>query len=182
MGIPGKSDDEEIFFGFNYKESYLKLIRFMQIRKSYADFLLNKEINYFPCDFPSGLILLFNKSFFQKIGYFDEELFFSGDETDFAIRVSKNKEARVFVSINSFDLVDHVSFGTSGNSMVKNKNYIRGYVYILLKHTDKILSLRYWIRITYYVLSIIYARPHYALHLIYFTFFYTFKFRELKNK
>lgn len=179
MGIPGKSNDSEVFFGFNHKESYLKLTKFMQIRKSYMDFLLTRNVNYFPCDFPSGLMMLFSKSFFQKLGYFDEELFFSGDETDFAIRVSKNKNTKAFVSLRAYDLVDHVSFSTSGNSLIKNKNYVRGYVYILLKHTDKIFSVRYWARLFYFVATIVYERPSYTPFLLYHTLLSTFEFRKI---
>ncbi len=179
MGVPGKVNNEEVFLGFNHKESYLKLIKFTQIKKTYLDFLIKHKTNYFPCDFPSGLILLFSKSFFQKIGYFDEELFFSGDEIDFAIRVNKNKNIKSFVSLSAYELVDHASFGTSGNSLIKNKNYVRGYVYILLKHTDKIFSLRYWARLLYFVGTIIYERPTYSPFLIYHALLSTFEFRKI---
>jgi GT2 family glycosyltransferase len=179
MGIPGKSNDSEVFLGFNHKESYFKLTKFTQIKKTYLNFLLTRNVNYFPCDFPSGLMILFSKSFFQKLGYFDEELFFSGDETDFAVRVSKNKNIKSFVSLKSYDLVDHVSFGTSGNSLIKNKNYVRGYVYILLKHTDKVFSLRYWARLFYFVATIVYERPAYAPFLMYHAILSTFEFRKI---
>lgn len=179
MGVPGKVSDEEVFLGFNHKESYLKLTNFIKIKKTYLDFLIKHKTHYFPCDFPSGLILLFSKSFFQKLGYFDEELFFSGDETDFAIRVNKNKNIKSFVSLSAYDLVDHVSFGTSGNSLIKNKNYVRGYIYILLKHTDKIFSIRYWARLFYFVGTIIYERPSYTPFLIYHAILSTFEFRKI---
>jgi len=181
MGIPGRSDDGEVFFGFNYKESYLKLIKFTQIRKKYFDFLIEKDIKYFPCDFPSGLILLFNKSFFEKIGHFDEQLFFSGDETDFAIRVNENKEVKSFVSLSSYELIDHVSFGTSGNSLIKNKNYIRGYIYLLLKHTDNIFSIRFWARLIYFLTTIIYSRPSYIFYIIFYTVESLIEFRHMGN-
>ena len=176
MGIPGKINDE-VFLGFNHKESYLKLTKFTQIKKTYLDFLVKHKTHYFPCDFPSGLILLFSKSFFQKLGYFDEELFFSGDETDFAIRVNKNKNIKSFVSLSAYNLIDHVSFNTSG--LIKNKNYVRGYIYILLKHTDKIFSIRYWARLFYFVGTIVYERPSYTPFLIYHALLSTFEFRKI---
>lgn len=179
IGIPGNSNDGEVFLGFNYRESYFKLIKFTQIKKSYLQFLIDKDIRYFPCDFPSGMLLLFRNTFFEKIGYFDEELFFSGDETDFAIRINKNQNVKSFVSLNSFKLVDHVSFGTSGNSLIKNKNYIRGCIYILLKHTDKVLSLRYWARVAHFGVTIIVARPIYLPYLIYYVLIFTLKYRNI---
>lgn len=166
MGVFGYNDvKKEYFSGFNYKDTSLSMVNFNTFSEEKFQLLLDNNIRFLPCDFPSGHFLLFRKIFFQKVGYYDEKLFFSGDETDFAIRSNKNNNVDNYVSVRATQMVDHITVANKSYSPIKNKYYIYGYNYLLLKHFKHKSKIKFWIKSILFFIRIIKDRPSKILNL-----------------
>lgn len=90
-------------------------------------------------DFPHGGTILFSKRFFQKIGLYDEELFFGGDEMDFLYRVKKynmhNKDKIIcVVCTDAAHLIDHRTKHDRRYLLLKATRMLQGHARVLLKH------------------------------------------------
>ena len=89
--------------------------------------------------FPHGGTILFRRDFFKKIGFYDEGLFFGGDELDFLFRAEKyNKTAEekvsFYSSVRSYKKVDHFTKHNTKNKFLKARKMLRGNARVYLKH------------------------------------------------
>ena len=88
-----------------------------------------------------GGIILFNRSFFEAIGFYDDYLFFGGDESDFLIRIKRStKKIKSIISLRSFAYFDHYSSHDNRFKLLKAKMIVRGETYVLMKHGYSIFS------------------------------------------
>lgn len=87
---------ETLVFGFStyskqslkYSHSFGFWNKFTGL-SSYENFIKKTSLKY-GIYYPSGNAMLLNKSFYKKIGYLDEDLFFYGEEVDIAMRLDLN--------------------------------------------------------------------------------------------
>lgn len=95
--------------------------------------------------FAHGGVILFKKSFFEKIGLYDSELFFGGDEMDFFFRVKKynknNKDKiKCFCAFSTLDNIDHISKHDSRYKLKKATRMLQGSARVYMKHLYSPLS------------------------------------------
>jgi hypothetical protein len=98
-------------------------------------------------NFPQGGTILFRNDFFNKIGFYDEELFFGGDELDFSFRVYdynlKNTEKIKIMMTKKIDnLLDHKSKHNRKNLLRKAYRMLRGNAHVYLKNRYTPLSYK----------------------------------------
>ena len=95
-----------------------------------------------------GGIILFNRKFFEKIGFYDDYLFFGGDETDFLMRIRESKiDIKCLISLRAFEYVDHFTRHDGRFKFLKAKMMIQGETYILMKHGYGFFSAKFYKRI-----------------------------------
>lgn len=90
-----------------------------------------------------GGIILFNNSFFQKIGFYDEYLFFGGDESDFTLRILESKEKiKAIISLRAHNKFDHFTHHDGRFKLLKAKMITQGETYVLMKHGYGLFSTK----------------------------------------
>lgn len=97
-------------------------------------------------EFPHGGFILFRKVFFNKIGFYDDELFFGGDEIDFLFRVkkynSKNEDKiKCYCCLESMDMIDHLSKHDGRYKLKKATRMLQGNARVYIKHKYKPFNL-----------------------------------------
>jgi len=174
LGVCGYHDKfDEYYFGYSYKPSLASLVRFNQVSAQNFTVLKERGVKTLSCDFPSGFFLLFSPEFFKKIGFYDERFFFSGDEMDFAARVS-SCGGGAYVSLAATHLIDHKTKATSHGSLIKNKYYIKGYITLLKKHQKRFFSFHTFILLFVFLIDMIRARPSLTPLFLFWTIKNTF--------
>ena len=78
---------------------------------------------YIECDSLIGAALLIQKDVFQTVGYFDETYFLYSDETEFCLRIKKNRTYKLTVVTNS--IVYHKEGAKKENGQGVSQYYIR---------------------------------------------------------
>ena len=95
-----------------------------------------------------GGIILFNKKFFEKIGLYDDYLFFGGDESDFLIRIMKSRlDIKCLISLRAFEYIDHFTKHDNRFKFLKAKMITQGETYVLMKHGYGIFSSKFYKKI-----------------------------------
>lgn len=138
VGVPASINNTDLGLGYNLdtKNFYPKKDKPLKRQD------LEKAIKFNPLpkiDFPHGGTILFSKLFFEKIGLYDEDLFFGGDEKDFLYRVNKynsknENKIKGAVSLKSFSRIDNLSKHNNGHKIIKARGMLQGDARVNLKH------------------------------------------------
>ena len=82
------SDKNKVWHTGGYYNKFLSNIKIpFKNKKLNIDYLHNLKIQ--KVDFLTGCVLMMKKKVIEKIGYFDEDLFFYGEDFDYSLRVKK---------------------------------------------------------------------------------------------
>lgn len=140
VGVPITSNGREFSLSNYYDRGKGTVVHNPKVSESE----LKKRISQNPTEetlYVHGGIILFNRSFFKKVGVYDEYLFFGGDESDFTMRILACKEpVRAVVSLRSYDTLDHFTHHDSRFKLLKARMIMRGETYVLMKHGYGIFS------------------------------------------
>lgn len=90
-------------------------------------------------DMAHGGAILFRKSFFEKLGLYDDKLFFGGDELDYSYRIKKYNSTnpnkiKCVVALGTLDKIDHLTKHDSRYKFKKAKYMLQGNARVNLKH------------------------------------------------
>lgn len=95
-----------------------------------------------------GGVILFNRSFFEKIGFYDEYLFFGGDESDFILRILESDEKiKAVISLRAYNKFDHFTHHDGRFKLLKAKMITQGETYVLMKHGYGLFSAKLYRKI-----------------------------------
>ena len=120
---------ENLVFGFStYSEKSSKYSHSFGFWNKYTGLSSYEKITKKSClnygvYYPNGNAIMLKKSFYKKIGYLDEDLFFYGDEVDIVMRLSVNNY--------KFQVLKHIrTFHNDGASIIRrgqNRTYFSDY-------------------------------------------------------
>ena len=138
LGVPASINEHDLGLGYNLDQYTNKPKKEPPMKREN----INEEILKNPLhnvDFPHGGTILFSRNFFIKIGLYDPNLFFGGDELDFLYRVksynlSHDDKIKCAVSLKSFLMVDNLSKHNSGHKIIKARGMLQGNAHVNLKH------------------------------------------------
>lgn len=138
IGVPASINSTEL--GLGYKMNHTTHLPDHSPTIQRTD--ITKEIDSDPLphiDFVHGGTILFSSSFFERIGLYDDTLFFGGDELDFLYRVMKYNEKNTLpitcvVSLRTLAKMDNLTKHNSGHKIIKAKRILQGTVRVYLKH------------------------------------------------
>jgi GT2 family glycosyltransferase len=105
----------------------------MNIQSPLKNKKLPKNIGSHKVDFLSGCVLLINKQTIEKIGLFDENFFFYGEDLDFCLR-AKNSGLKIVYSPNSSAWHNIEDISQSRTNPFVLDNLAKSYFLIIRKH------------------------------------------------
>ncbi|MDD5407045.1 MAG: glycosyltransferase [Sulfurovaceae bacterium] len=138
LGVPASVNADDVGFGY-VLDSATHLPKKDAPAKRGEVLREIAHISLLPVDFPHGGTILFTRHFFEKIGLYDDKLFFGGDELDFLYRVaaynaSHAPKMKCAVSLRAFPLMDNLTKHNTGHKIIKAKRMLQGNARVNLKH------------------------------------------------
>jgi len=146
IGIPTTNDKKNYVLSNSYD---VKTGDIAHLVLSKDDLLIKlKKESVEKTTYVQGGVVLFNETFFRKVGLYDPFLFFGGDELDFLFRVLSFKETvACYISLGAWDLFDHHTHHDGRFKLLKAKMMIQGVVYVLFKHGFPFWTGIFWNKI-----------------------------------
>lgn len=138
LGVPASINETDLGLGYLLDTDTLLPKKTPPLQRSTIPALITT--NPLPSiDAPHGGTILFNRDFFKKIGLYDSELFFGGDELDFLYRIHKyntshDTKVRCVVSLGSFFRMDNLTKHNTGDKIIKARGMLQGSARVYLKH------------------------------------------------
>lgn len=134
IGVPTTNDGKEYVLGCHYDKQKNEVVPDPKVTIQEIE---ERKARMPTVDtlYVQGGIILFNRSFFDKIGFYDEYLFFGGDESDFTLRILSCKEkVKAAISLRAYDKFDHFTHHDNRFKLLKAKMITQGETYVLMKH------------------------------------------------
>lgn len=138
IGVPASINETDLGLGYLLDTNTLLPKKTLPLQRSAIPALITTNPIH-PIDAPHGGTILFSRDFFEKIGLYDSQLFFGGDELDFLYRIHKyntshDTKIRCAVSLSSFFRMDNLTEHNSGDKIIKARGMLQGNARVYLKH------------------------------------------------
>lgn len=138
VGVPASINTTDVGLGYTLnRQTHLPIHTISIHRKDIAVLCTRTPLPQ--VDFVHGGTILFTRRFFDEIGFYDDTLFFGGDELDFLYRVYIYNETHIkkilcVVSLKSFITMDNLTQHNTQHKITKAKRILQGTAHVYLKH------------------------------------------------